>query len=611
MFPRDYRDSVWSEIDRGWDLIIVGGGITGAGILREAVRLGLKALLVEQRDFAWGTSSRSSKLVHGGLRYLKQGKIGLTFASVRERQRLLAEGPGLIDPLGFLLTNYRGDSPGRWTFRAALSVYDLLAWQWRHRHALRSPQDLRLLAPRISEDGLEGGLQYGDAQTDDARLVLRVIQEAVAGGGAALNYVRAEALLRDGEGQVVGVRLRDVAGAAFASSSPGEGPGSGESPAAGGARSARCCDARARVVVNATGAWADRLRVQLGAPPRIRPLRGSHLIFPAWRLPVAQAISFLHPVDRRPVFIFPWQGATLVGTTDVDHDQPLDGEPRISPQEVAYLMAAVAYQFPSLRLTLADVVSTFAGVRPVVGTGQADPSKESRDHVIWEEEGLLTVTGGKLTTFRLIALDVLRAARRRLPEMPEPRHDLPVLDAVARQSIPAGLDPAVWRRLLGRYGADASALAQVAQPGELEAIPGADCLWAELRWAARAEVVVHLDDLLLRRARVGLLLPEGGRALLPRLRAICRQELGWDDATWQAEETAYLALWRRHYGLPEPGTVPHWRGMLAEASARRQLVKPLRKRKRVQAPVLAVVALGLLLLWLALRRPDVGQDSQD
>lgn len=600
MFSQTYRYNAWSQLDQDWDVIIVGGGITGAGILREAVRLGLKALLVEQADFASGTSSRSSKLVHGGLRYLKERKFSLTRASVRERQRLLAEGPGLIDPLGFLLTNYQGDSPGRWTFRAGLSLYDLMALQWSHRQY--SPLELRLLAPHISESGLEGGLQYGDAQTDDARLTLRVIQEAVAGGGTALNYVRAETLLRDEGGQVTGVQLlrTDSAGVGMITSL-----GATTSPGEAALSVLPTADVRARVVINATGAWADRLRGQLGEPARIRPLRGSHMIFPAWRLPVAQAVSFLHPIDRRPVFIFPWEGVTLVGTTDVDHSQALDAEPAISPQEVAYLMAAVEHQFPSLHLTLADVVSTFAGVRPVIGSGEEDPSKESRDHVVWEEAGLLTVTGGKLTTFRLIALDALRAARHRLPTMPELRHDLPVLDAVDELAIAAaaGLDRSARRRLLGWYGAGAGALLQAAQPGELEPIPGVGALWAELRWAARAEAVVHLDDLLLRRVRVGLLLPEGGQALLPRARAICQPELGWDDATWQAEEDAYRALWRRHYSLPEPAAVPNWHVLLDEARARRPAALPLRRRKRVQAPVLAaVLGLAALVLWLMLRR---------
>jgi len=540
MFTSNWRDIVWRRLGDPWDVIIVGGGITGAGVLREATRLGLRALLVEQRDFAWGTSSRSSKLVHGGLRYLQQGRLRLTQSSVRERERLLEEGPGLIDPLGFLLATYKGDRPGRWTYKVGLSIYDLLALQWSHRHY--SAADFEMLAPHIAQERLKGGFRFGDAQTDDARLVLRVIQEAVAAGGMAINYVRAEETLRR-DGRVVGVRLRDT-------------------------ELRRTAEACGRVVINATGAWADRLRQEVGGAACIRPLRGSHLIFPSWRLPVAQALSFLHPVDRRPVFIFPWEGITLVGTTDLDHDQPLDEEPRISPDEVAYLMGAVEAQFPSLDLSLNDVAATFAGVRPVIGSGKANPSKESRDHVVWEENGLLTVTGGKLTTFRRIALDVLKAARRRLPGLPRLDRRMPVLDPVD-VALPGAerLDEAQRRRLLGRYGAAAPALVAASRPGELEPIQGGRALWAELRWAARAEGVQHLEDLLLRRVRLGLLVPQGGQALLPHIRHIAQAELGWDDARWETEEAEYLALWRRAYSVPDPAAIPDWKVALAGVRA--------------------------------------------
>ena len=585
MWEHNWRDRVWSQLDQDWDVIVVGGGITGAGILREATRLGLRTLLVEKRDFGWGTSSRSSKLVHGGLRYLKERKVRLTRASVHERERLLDEGPGLIDPLGFLLATYEGDRPGRWTYSAGLSIYDLLALQWSHRRY--SPEDFQMLAPHISQPGLKGGFRYGDAQTDDARLVLRLIREAVADGALALNYVTAREILRDRTlhtAPAVGVRLRDEA--------------SHDSPAG------RTVKVYGKVVINATGAWADQLRGQVGAPPGIRPLRGSHLIFPAWRLPVAQAVSFLHPVDRRPVFIFPWEGITLVGTTDVDHEQPLDDEPRIEPDEVAYLMAAVEAQFPSLQLSLNDVISTFAGVRPVIGSGKADPSKESRDHVVWEENGLLTVTGGKLTTFRLIALDALDAVRDRLPELPPMDKGVPVLNQVDVE-LPGAeyLDEAAVRCLLGRYAADAPALVAAAKPGELEPIPGTRTLWAELRWAARAEGVVHLDDLLLRRVRLGHLLLQGGKSLLPQIRAICQPELGWHDVRWEVEEAAYLDLVQRCYGLPDKGVIPNWRVLLDTAKARREASQPTRRHKVLSRSVLVGVLIALVVaLALVYRR---------
>jgi glycerol-3-phosphate dehydrogenase len=581
MWAKNWREAAWAGLQQPWDLIVIGGGITGAGVLREAARLGLRTLLVEKHDFGWGTSSRSSKLVHGGLRYLKEGRLRLTRASVHERQRLLEEGPGLIDPLGFLLATYKGDHPGRWTYSAGLSIYDLLALQWTHRHY--SSADFRMLAPHISVEGLEGGFCYGDAQTDDARLVLRVIREAVASGrGAmALNYAAVEGLLCDAVGReaVNGVLLRDQV-------------------------TGRGTEVRARVVINATGAWSDALRQQVHAPARIRPLRGSHLIFPAWRLPVAQAVSFLHPVDGRPVFIFPWEGITLVGTTDVDHDQELDGEPRIGAGEVAYLMAAVEHQFPSLGLSLDDVLSTFAGVRPVIASGKVDPSKESRDHVVWEERGLLTVTGGKLTTFRLLALDVLKAVGHRLPDLPAVNERASVLDAVDLD-LPGAehLGEPVRRRLLGRYGAEAPALVVAAHPGELDAVPGTQTLWAELRWAARAEGVVHLDDLLLRRVRLGHLLAEGGKSIMSRVRDICQPEMGWDGATWEAEEAAYLALWRDCYSLPPGQSIPDWKVMLAEAHARRSAAQPSRRRKAIKRSTLAAGLLGLaaIVAWLYAR----------
>ena len=586
MWNRNWREEIWSGIEthkHAWDLLVIGAGITGAGIFREATRLGYQTLLIDQRDFAWGTSSRSSKLVHGGFRYLKEGKIWLTRASVGEREQLVHEGPGLIDPLGFLMTIYKGDTPGKWAMKMGLTIYDLLALRWNHE--TYDPQDFQMLAPHITQDQLVCGFRYGDAQTDDARLVLRLIKEGAAQGGTAINYLKAEELLwkenpESGLPLVSGAVLRDQV-------------------------TGRQAEVNARVVINATGAWADGLRAKAGAAPRIRPLRGSHLIFPSWRVPVAQAITLWHPVDGRPVFIFPWEGITLVGTTDVDHHQPLDEEPSISPEETAYLMAAVEALFPRLGLTLDDVIASFAGVRPVIGSGKLKPSQESREHVLWEENGLLTVTGGKLTTFRLIAHAALKEVSHRLPDSPKPDDNMPVLDSVgldvleqaktADKATPS-LDEAQQRRLVGRYGAEAPALIAAGSQSELTPIPGTQVFWAELRWAARSEGVLHLDDLLLRRVRLGLLLPKGGQEEMPAIRDICQAELGWDDARWEEEQSQYMQLWDEHYGQPE-GLVPDWKSMLADARRRERQVKPIQRRKAVSlmAATGAVLSLGILL----------------
>ena len=587
MWYKNWREKIWTNIDQDWDIVIVGGGITGAGILREATRLGLRALLVEQRDFAWGTSSRSSKLVHGGLRYLKEGKIRLTRASVHEREQLLREGPGLIEPLNFLLATYDGDSPGRITYGAGLTIYDMLALRWSHRYY--SAQDFRLMAGNLATEGLEGGYRYGDAQTDDARLVLRVIREAVAAGATAINYVRVEELLRDGGGLVAGVRLRNL-------------------------ETDQAVDLETPLVINATGAWVDQLRQEVGAEAKIRPLRGSHLIFPRWRLPLSQAVSFLHPIDGRPVFLFPWEGVTLVGTTDADYENDLDDEPGITAEEVSYLMAAVEARYPMLAIELDDIISTFAGVRPVIGSGKQDPSAESRDHVIWEENGLLTVTGGKLTTFRIVALDVLTRARR-LTELPEIKRSMRMLNNVDIQiGDDIGLDDKIKRRLLGRYGADVPDLLSSAKKGEMERIAGTNVLWAEIRWAARAEGVIHLDDLLLRRVRVGLMTKHGARAHLPRIRAICQKELGWDNSKWEAEEAAYLYLWDCCYSLPAKSTIPDWRRQLSDAQHEHQVpaVTEERRGKHPEnwgiAAFLAACVL-LLALFFVRRRSGKGQKA--
>src|SRR6266567_4929373 len=206
MWTENWRERIWSQIRQPWDVLIIGGGITGAGVLREAARPGLRSLLLEQRDFAWGASSRSSKLVHGGLRYLKEGKLQLTREAIRQRERLLKEGTDLVQPVGFLFPTYRGSFPGPWMYRMILSLSDLLASQRNHQHY--HAEAFQLLIPHIAHTGLTGGFRTREGLTDDARLVLRLLQEAVDADGTALNYVRAQELLWE-HGRVVGVRLQD------------------------------------------------------------------------------------------------------------------------------------------------------------------------------------------------------------------------------------------------------------------------------------------------------------------------------------------------------------------------------------------------------------------
>jgi glycerol-3-phosphate dehydrogenase len=303
-------------------------------------------------------------------------------------------------------------------------------------------------------------------------------------------------------------------------------------------------------VAQATGAWADQLR-QNSDHEHIRPLRGSHLLLPAWRLPVAHALSFMHGSDRRPVFVFPWEGATVVGTTDLDHRESLERDARISVEELDYLLAACAQQFPAAAIKAGDVLSTWAGVRPVVSDGidGRKPSDEKREHALWTEPGCVTLAGGKLTTFRLLALEVLQACAGFVGRTVDDPGSA-TFAACATQPSPS-LNNYQNKRLSGRYGRALPGLLALLDELGGERVAGSETLWLELAWAAEQELVLHLDDLLLRRTRLGLLLAEGGKAELPRIRALCQARLGWSDERWQREEDDYLDLWRRCYSLPE------------------------------------------------------------
>lgn len=507
-----------------WDVLIVGGGISGTGVLREATRRGWHAALIEQRDFAWGTSSRSSKLVHGGLRYLKERQFRLTLHSVRERDRLMHEAPELIEAQSFMFADCTGRKPGRHVFMLGLAIYDRMA-KGQRQSRYHDAKATQMLAPGIGPANLVGGITYTDAKTDDTRLVWRVLAEAINENGLALNYVAANSPIFSDQSKqrVVGLNVSDSeSGTAYA--------------------------IKAKAVINATGAWADGLRVAVSGKPMLRPLRGSHLVIPFWRLPVAQAISLIHPVDGRPVFFYPWEGITLVGTTDLDHRGDLQQEAGITQDEVDYLLLAVNDQFPGLGITVNDVSATFAGVRPVIDDGSGDPSSAGRDHVVLDEAGMITLTGGKLTTFRLMAEDALALAAPHAGKAFS-RADGAVFRPAA--AMTPRWHPALRFRLGARYGADAARLAEGASSTDLQTIPGTTTLWIELAIAARHEAIVHLDDLLLRRTRLGILLPRGGLDHLERIRATVRPLLDWSDERWHSELERYRDIIAKYYGLPK------------------------------------------------------------
>ena len=512
------------DIRTDWDLLIVGGGITGAGVFREAVRMGLKTMLCEAGDFAWGTSSRSSKLIHGGLRYLKEGKIFLTYDAVKQRERLLREAPGMVEPLGFLMPVYKTRGPSALSLQAGLTIYDFMAGEGHHHHY--DSEKFSKLVPGISTDGLSGGFRFMDAQVDDARLVLRLISEAVAEGGAALNYTRVARINRNRKGEVAGAGLEDTETNQFR-------------------------EITTKAVINATGAWAEKLHPSPKPHLHLRPLRGSHLVFPRWLLPINQAVTLIHPVDERPLFIIPWEGALMLGTTDLDHGREILKEPVISKAEAEYMMTALSVHFPSLDIQLSDAISSWAGIRPVLSKGNKPPSKESREYIVWVKQGLVTVTGGKLTTFRSLAKDALNAATPYLPGAGHMRLNEPAFSSAAvKPEFEKLMHPSVLRRIYGRYGKLAETIIGNAAADDLKRIPGTDTLWAELPMVAKTERIRHLSDLLLRRVRIGLLMPYGGSEHLDRIQRLCAPMLPWDKARWQEERQRYVRHWEYAHGIP-------------------------------------------------------------
>lgn len=499
------REALLQALGRDYDVVVVGGGITGAGVLDLATRRGYRALLVEAKDFAWGTSSRSGKLVHGGLRYIAQGQVTTSLHAVRERERLLAAYAGLVQPLTFAFPIPLGGLAARLAVGGLLTVYDAMAG--RRSRQYHDRKAFAALAPGLTTPGT-GGYSFGDGVTDDARLVLRVLDGARRRGGVAIRSMKAVGLVRGGPlGRVRAVALED-------------------------AEKGETLEVSARVVINASGVWADELRGHLGRTPRLRKLRGSHLVIRGERLPLERAVGLRSPRDRRSMYVMPWQGVTLLGTTDLDHDQPLDEEPRITPEEGAYLLETVNHWFPEAEIVPSDVIATQAGIRPVVSSGKKDPSKESRDEMVWVDPGLVTISGGKLTTFSMMAARALDAAARFVEPKGGPA------------PAPAEPEPVSDARLAGRYGGAARDVLALEEEGREGTIEGTPFLWAELRHAARAEQVLHLDDLLLRRTRVGLLLQEGGAAILDRVKDATSADLGWSDERWAAETERYRGIWR-------------------------------------------------------------------
>lgn len=537
------RAALAQALARGpFDLLVIGGGINGAGIARDAAMRGLSVALVEQGDFASGTSSKSTKLIHGGLRYLENYEFALVLEASRERDHLRRHlAPHLVQPMPFVFPIFRGDPVGRLRLSAGLWVYDGLSAfrniarhrSWGHRATLRHE-------PALRAEGLRGAMHYYDCWTDDARLTLETIQSAVAEGAVACNHLGVTELLRE-DGRVAGARVVDALGGAT-------------------------FQIAARVVVNATGPWLDRVRRidDPAAAPVLRLTKGVHIVVPRERVGNKNAIVLRAPRDGRVMFAIPWEDQTLVGTTDTDYDARPEAV-AADADDVRYLLEAVNAYFPAARLEERDVIGAYAGLRPLVAPPPSEnetPSETSREEEIFESaSGLLSLGGGKLTTYRRVAEKVVdrivatfeqrEPGRRfgpcRTGEIPLPgacvddpdRGGFGGFAKRARASAPAGVEDGLVRHLLYRYGTatlDLLARIAAAPSGARRVVPGLPYRHVEVTRAAESEMAATVGDVLRRRVPISFRWSDAGAEAAGDVAELMGAALGWSF-----EETAGAA----------------------------------------------------------------------
>ena len=516
-----------------YDLLVVGGGITGCGIARDAALRGVKVALVEKDDFASGTSSRSSRLVHGGLRYLEHGYLHLVFEASGERRRLLRLAPHLVRPLEFIWPVYAGARVPQWKLNAGLTLYDALAlFRNVGTHRRLSIRQIAAREPALRHEGLVGGARYFDAATDDARLTLANAIGAREAGAVVVNHAMvAELLVRDGA--AYGARIVDVLDAVR-------------------------IDVRAKVIVNATGPWSDDMRrlaegggVVRSSNTAVRGSKGVHIAVARDRIGNHGALTLLSPNDGRVMFILPSSRQTIIGTTDTFTDAAPD-DVRANEADVAYLLAAANAFFPDARLTRDDVISAWAGIRPLMAGGieNADPGHASREHAIAEgAHGIVSITGGKLTTYRVMAAEVVDVASARLGNRPRrrpptynrplPGGDLAFIDEAIAAAERATADPELGRHLVHAYGGRWSAVAdEIAAAGGADRIAGPYTI-GEMRYAVRCEMAYTISDLLLRRTHLAFETRDHGTDIAEQVANGVADLLGWNDQGVAAAVQAY------------------------------------------------------------------------
>jgi glycerol-3-phosphate dehydrogenase len=497
------RDEMWRRFrahDQPWDIIVVGGGATGVGVAIDAASRGYDTLLLEQSDFGKGTSSRSTKLAHGGVRYLEQGNIGLVMEALKERGLLLQNAPHLVHDLAFVVPNYDWwEAP---FYGLGLKLYELLAGKYGFgKSRLLSREETVQRIPTLKTEGLRGGAIYYDGQFDDARLLIHMVFTAFEQGATLLNYVEVTGFTKDSQNFVNGILARD-------------------------AETGEELRASAKVVINATGAFSDTLRQKAlpTAVPMIKPSQGIHLVFGPEFLQANSAVLVPHTSDGRVLFAIPWHGHTLVGTTDT----PVETahlEPVAMEQEIEFVLAT-AGQYLQKAPRREDVLSMFAGIRPLVrASGSIATAALSRDHVIHiDTSGLMTIAGGKWTTYRHMAEDCVDQAATlgQLPDAPCVTQHL---------KIHGWIDDAERFGDLASYGSDAPEIQKLVR-GDAKLArklhPALPYVQAEVIWAVRQELARTIEDVLARRMRALFLNAKAALDMAPTVGELMAAELRWD-----------------------------------------------------------------------------------
>ncbi|WP_431357446.1 glycerol-3-phosphate dehydrogenase/oxidase [Hymenobacter lucidus] len=522
------RDVLLAQLQQQaeWDLLVIGGGATGLGVALDALSRGYRTLLLEQSDFAKGTSSRSTKLVHGGVRYLAQGDIGLVREALYERGLLLKNAPHLVKNQDFIIPNY--DRWGGPFYTIGLKLYDLLAGKLSLGASVHlSRQETLARLGNIQAAGLRGGVLYHDGQFDDARLAINLAQTAVELGGTLLNHFGVRGLLKDARGRVAGVAATDQeTGIPY--------------------------ELRAKVVVNATGIFVDDIRQmdQPGAKKLVRPSQGVHIVVDKSFLPGNDAIMIPKTDDGRVLFAVPWHGRVVLGTTDT----PLTEnslEPRALEEEIEFILRT-AGRYLTRAPQRGDALSVFAGLRPLAATEDgSDKTKEiSRSHkILVSAAGLITITGGKWTTYRRMGQDAVDKAivQGKLPPAPSQTAHLPI----------HGARPTTDRSShLYVYGTDEPALLQLMadEPALAEKLDEAlEFRRAEVVWAACHEMARTVEDVLARRVRVLFVDAAAALRMAPAVAELLARELG-KDAAWEQQQVAAFTEVARGYVLSQPAT---------------------------------------------------------